>query len=215
MLKKCGICDECGEENIKISDHKCSYDFIIKKRYGSIIKNENIKWDDQYKNIIKAIENGKNIIITGGGGVGKSYMIKILNEKYKIINTASSGTAAININGVTIHNLLRIFQNEKMLLKYDKSDIKYHLKNNNLETYDFICIDEISMIDGCIFDNIIVRNKFINRYRNSDIKLIIVGDCMQLHQLINQNLVIISMVVNMIQFIKIHILYTIRNKKTR
>ena len=49
-------------------------------------------------------------------------MIKILNEKYKIINTASTGTAAININGVTIHNLLRIFQNEKMLLKYDKSD---------------------------------------------------------------------------------------------
>ena len=49
-------------------------------------------------------------------------MIKILNEKYKIINTASTGTAAMNINGVTIHNLLRIFQNEKMLLKYDKSD---------------------------------------------------------------------------------------------
>ena len=55
----------------------------------------------------------KNIIITGGGGVGKSYTIK----KYKIINTASTGTAAININGVTIHNLLRIFQNEKNVIK--------------------------------------------------------------------------------------------------
>ena len=43
----------------------------------------------------------------------KSFMIKKLNEEYKIINTASTGTAAININGVTIHNLLRIFQNEK------------------------------------------------------------------------------------------------------
>ena len=46
----------------------------------------------------------KKIIITGGAGVGKYYMIKKLNEKYKIINTASTGTAAININGVTIHN---------------------------------------------------------------------------------------------------------------
>ena len=55
----------------------------------------------------------KNIIITGGGGVGKSFIIKILNEIYKIINTASTGTAAININGVTIHNLLRMFQIEK------------------------------------------------------------------------------------------------------
>ena len=58
--------------------------------------------------------------------------------------------------------------------------IKYHLNNNKLETYDFICIDEISMIDGCTFDNIIERSKFINKYRNNDIKLIIVGDCMQL-----------------------------------
>ena len=57
----------------------------------------------------------KNIIITGGGGVGKSYMIKKLNEKYKIINTASTGTAAININGVTIHNLLRLFQDENAI----------------------------------------------------------------------------------------------------
>ena len=51
-------------------------------------------------------------------------MIKILNEKHKIINTASTGTAAISINGVTIHNLLRILQNAKMLLKYYKNDKK-------------------------------------------------------------------------------------------
>ena len=36
------------------------------------------------------------------------------------------------------------------------------------------------MIDGCTFDNIIERIKFINKYRKIDIKLIIVGDCMQL-----------------------------------
>ena len=65
-----------------------------------------------------------------------------------------------------------------MLLKYDKSDKKYYLNNNKLETYDLIFIDEISMIDGCTFDNIIERIKFINKYRKNDIKLIIVGDCM-------------------------------------
>ena len=31
-----------------------------------------------------------------------------------------------------------------------------------------------------LFDHIIERIKFINKYRNNDIKLIIVGDCMQL-----------------------------------
>ena len=57
-----------------------------------------------------------------------------------------------------------------MLLKYDKSEKKYHLNYYKLETYDFICIDEISMIDGCTFDDIIERIKFINKYRNNDIK---------------------------------------------
>ena len=28
--KKYGTCDKCREEKIKISDHKCRYDFIIK-----------------------------------------------------------------------------------------------------------------------------------------------------------------------------------------
>ena len=75
-------------------------------------------------------------------------MIKKLNEKYKIINTASTGTAAIHINGVTIHNLWRLFQDEKMLLKYNRDLNKYYLSNIKLRACEFICIDEIGMIDG-------------------------------------------------------------------
>ena len=103
-------------------------------------------------------------------------MINKLNEKYKIINTASTRTAAININGVTIHNLLRLFQDEKMLLKYNRDLKKYYLSNNKLRTCRFICIGETSMIDGTTFDNIIKRIKFVNTYRKNNIKLIIVGD---------------------------------------
>ena len=67
-----------------------------------------------------------------------------------------------------------------MSLNNDKSDKKYHLNNYKLETYDFICIVEITMIGGCTFVNIINRIKFINKYRKNDIKIIIVGDRMQL-----------------------------------
>ena len=76
--------------------------FYYKKRYESINKNEKTKRDDQYKNVINAIENEKNIINTGGGGVGKSYMNKKSNETYKIIYTASTETSAITINGVAL-----------------------------------------------------------------------------------------------------------------
>ena len=36
--KNYGVCDECREENINISEHKCSYDFIIKKFLKVLIK---------------------------------------------------------------------------------------------------------------------------------------------------------------------------------
>jgi len=38
VTKNYGTCDECGEENIKISDHKCSYDFIVKNVMKVLIK---------------------------------------------------------------------------------------------------------------------------------------------------------------------------------
>ena len=59
VKKNYGTCDECGEENINISEHKCSYDFIIKKRYECINKNETKTWDDQHESVDNAIKNGK------------------------------------------------------------------------------------------------------------------------------------------------------------
>ena len=63
-----------------------------------------------------------------------------------------------------------------MSLKYTRDIIKYYLCNIKLQTCEFICIDEISMIDRATFDNIINRVKFDNKYRKNNIKLIIVGD---------------------------------------
>ena len=36
--KNYGTCDECGEENIRFSDRKCSFDFIIKNIMKVLIK---------------------------------------------------------------------------------------------------------------------------------------------------------------------------------
>ena len=44
----------------------------------------------------------------------------------------------------------------------------------------YLVIDEISMIDAIKFDKIIARIKYINEQRKTDLKLILVGDPMQL-----------------------------------
>lgn len=49
------------------------------------------------------INNGENIFITGGGGVGKSYLLNQLKSYYKddLQITSTTGISAINIGGQT------------------------------------------------------------------------------------------------------------------
>ena len=90
-----------------------------------------------------------------------------------MICTASTGTAAVNLNGCTTDSLLKLIQNKKLLIKDS---------NTCFNDCEYIVIDEISMIDGAKFDEITKRISFINKHRENckPIKLIICGDCMQL-----------------------------------
>lgn len=54
----------------------------------------------------------RNIFITGGAGVGKSYVIKELIEDYRargklVIVLGSTGISAVEIGGVTVHSFFR------------------------------------------------------------------------------------------------------------
>jgi ATP-dependent exoDNAse (exonuclease V) alpha subunit len=55
---------------------------------------------------IKSAENGMPHTITGGAGAGKSYVIRAIqehyaNEGYRIVSTAPTNSAALNIDGLT------------------------------------------------------------------------------------------------------------------
>jgi len=62
------------------------------------------------------------LLINGVAGTGKSYLIKALKSylKQKCVITATTGKAAYNIRGVTVHSLLKLPtspQSEKDLSK--------------------------------------------------------------------------------------------------
>ncbi|KAL4771936.1 PIF1-like helicase-domain-containing protein [Aspergillus nidulans var. acristatus] len=73
---------------------------------------------DEQKHVLKAVvEKGKSIFFTGSAGTGKSVLmreiIKKLRDKYRkepdrIAVTASTGLAACNIEGVTLHSFAGI-----------------------------------------------------------------------------------------------------------
>ena len=167
----------------KNNGHKCDLDIIRKNKISVIESNSFLTWNEQYNKVVENMNTKKmNILLLGGGGVGKTYMIKKLNEQYNIINTASTGVASVNIEGCTIHQLLKLNHKKECLIKFNNEKNKYMLSNELFETCDFIVIDEISMIDGKTFDIIINRLKYINDHKESsgNINLIIVGDCMHL-----------------------------------
>lgn len=61
----------------------------------------------QQQQVISAFEDGDNIFVTGGAGSGKSFLLNYLRQNYAKFGfevAASTGVAALNIGGLTIHS---------------------------------------------------------------------------------------------------------------
>ncbi|ASM38433.1 MAG: AAA family ATPase [Campylobacter sputorum] len=125
-----------------------------------------------------------NLFLTGGGGVGKSYLVLEIIKHYqknskKVIVLGSTGISAVGIGGVTLHSFFKIgiCSNYDELKIYDKKN-KQKLKELNeiLKSCDLIVIDEISMVSADIMELIYYR--IVNSEFNG--KFILVGDFYQL-----------------------------------
>jgi len=126
---------------------------------------------------LKEARSWVNIFLTWYAGTGKSYVLKQYVEevgKHNVILTSSTGISAINIWGVTMHSVFRIFW-----LQFNKSPWYSDL---DWRAVKLIVIDEISMIGPDQFDQI---DKFLRHYADSSlpfggIQIIVVWDKAQL-----------------------------------
>jgi ATP-dependent DNA helicase PIF1 len=114
--------------------------------------------DPQIKQLFNAIENGSaSYYITGKAGTGKSTFIHYLgrHSKKKIIMTAFTGIAAINIFGQTIHSLF-LFPFKPMLPKDHEIQVFAEGSPRRLivEAMDILVIDEVSMLRADIIEAI-------------------------------------------------------------
>ncbi|GAN09656.1 DNA repair and recombination protein pif1 [Mucor ambiguus] len=138
---------------------------------------------------------GKNIYLTGTAGTGKSVVLKAiingLQTKYgidKVAVTASTGLAACHIGGVTVHSEFGIGLGDKDVDYYVKTIGKQGKNFSKIVGLRVLVIDEISMIDGRLFDKI---SQIAQGLRKSDaafggIQLVLCGDFYQLPP-INRN----------------------------
>jgi ATP-dependent DNA helicase PIF1 len=141
----------------------------------------------QQAQVIKAFENGKNIFATGGAGSGKSYLLNFLKRNYAQFGleiTASTGIAAVNIGGSTIHSWsgiglanLPIDQIVENIFSAKAVRVRRRIKQARA-----LAIDEISMISAEVFE---ILNQVFQRVRENSapmggIQILLFGDFLQL-----------------------------------
>ena len=133
------------------------------------------------------------LFITGKAGAGKTtflkYLVKSLEDEKNVVVTASTGIAAINAGGVTLHSLFKIplhiidpLQN----IDYNISKAKVRL----IRQMDILIIDEISMVRPDIIDYVDKACRQFRRNYNQPfggVKVVLFGDLFQLPPVLPDN----------------------------
>lgn len=143
--------------------------------------NEDLK---DFNEIVKLINQGKNIFVTGNAGTGKSYLLNKLKQKYKkkLELTSTTGLAAVNIKGVTIHSWGGVGICQKTIEKCVRDILGKKSLVGKIRKCKLLAIDEISMLKGSTFSYI---DEVLRIVRDEDapfggIQLLLFGDFFQL-----------------------------------
>jgi ATP-dependent DNA helicase PIF1 len=163
-------------------------------RYIDNNKNKTCEMSVKQKKCYEYMSSGYNLLMTGEGGTGKSTLIKMFVSEYsgkkKIAITATTGAAAILLNGTTLHSYLGIglgnLSEEVLYLQIHK---KHHILKRWKEL-DVLIIDEISMLEPRLLDKLEKLAKAFRKNNNpfGGIQLILTGDFFQLPNIGQPNL---------------------------
>jgi len=127
---------------------------------------------------------GDNIYVSGPGGVGKSYLVRHIMDKFagSTVLLAPTGIAALNIGGSTIHSAFKL----PFSVLTKREHTRVNAKTEDLFSKDGpvrrIIIDEISMVRG---DVMACMDQHLRRIRRLNVpfgglQVIVVGDFFQL-----------------------------------
>ena len=137
------------------------------------------------------VEKKKSVFFTGSAGTGKSVLLReiitSLRKKYarepdRIAVTASTGLAACNVGGVTLHSFAGIGLGKEPVAELVKKIKKNQKARHRWMRTKVLVVDEVSMVDGELFDKLesIARQLRNNGRPFGGIQLVITGDFFQL-----------------------------------
>lgn len=148
--------------------------------------------DEQRRILSMIVDEGRTVFFTGAAGTGKSVLLRRviseLRQKHKnkskslVSVTASTGLAACNIGGMTLHSFAGIGLGEEPVDRLVEKVRQNKRANRRWKETKVLVIDEISMIDGALFDKLEHISRVINKNEApfGGIQLVITGDFFQL-----------------------------------
>lgn len=150
-----------------------------------------MKLSEEQQGVVNAIANGNNILITGSAGTGKSHLLKSIKEKFRLPVTASTGIAAINVGGTTIHSWSGCGIMDKPVKEVVNKIMQYSMyrtPDGTPNTYEritrakMLAIDEISMLGAHQLNYIdeVFRAVRGNSNPFGGIQMVFFGDFLQL-----------------------------------
>lgn len=147
--------------------------------------------NEKQNSAILAVSQGKNVFLSGSGGVGKSVTVRKIIEMFNTstVVMAPTGIAALNIGGMTIHSAFKL--GHKILLKSDANKINPKTEQlfSTSSPVKRIIIDEISMVRSDILRIIDLQLRKIRRNNRpfGGLQIIVVGDFYQLPPVLTDN----------------------------
>ena len=160
-----------------------------RKKQQSIVK---VFLSDEQKSVLDLVsDKKKSVFFTGSAGTGKSVLLREIirelrvrwkREPDRVAVTASTGLAACNIGGVTLHSFAGIGLGKEAVPELVKKIKRNQKAKTRWMRTKILIVDEISMVDGDLFDKLegIARAIRNNGRPFGGIQLVITGDFFQL-----------------------------------
>lgn len=142
-------------------------------------------------------KKGKNMLILGEGGCGKSKILKTIENYIKtefptknIYLCSTTGISAFSIGGVTIHSFMGIGTAEQDVSFLIRKILRKKDQRQRLIDTDILIIDEISMMSASLFEkiNLIFQHFRKNKLPFGGVQVVFTGDMLQLLCIFNNNI---------------------------
>lgn len=150
--------------------------------------NEDVLSDEQRYAYHLAVREHRSIFITGGAGTGKSHLLRIIIRGLPLSSTfvtATTGIAALNLSGTTLHSFVGCGVPDKQASPSKILGIVMSKARviRNWRVCRVLIIDEVSMLEASFFDLVdFIARRVRNRPDEpfGGIQLILSGDFLQL-----------------------------------